>query len=83
MGDLNFFMNTGSLMVITFMLCVNFLFWIALCQVAKRFYRVRCCRKLAMAAGERGVLKKPMQSLFVETYIDIIFAASLNYYAIS
>ena len=33
-------------------------------------------------AEEKGQIKKPMQKLFVETYIDIIFAASLNYYAI-
>jgi hypothetical protein len=83
MGDLNFFMNTGSLMVITFMLFLNFFFWITVFYVSKCFYRVRCCRKLAMSAQEKGILKKPLLSLFVETYIDIIFAASLNYYAIS
>lgn len=82
-GDMNFFMNTGSLMVIIFLINLNFIFWIITHFISKRYFKVKCCRQIGMKAQEQGQIIKPIQKLFLDTYIDIIFAASLNFFAIN
>ena len=59
-GDMNLFMNTGSLMVVIFLTVTNFLLWTFILQVSKCLYRFRTCRKVGMYSETHGQIKKPL-----------------------
>ena len=51
-GDMNFFMNTGSMMVVIFLTTLNFVVWIVLYYLSKYLYKHRFCRKIGIISEE-------------------------------
>lgn len=51
-GDMNFFMNTGSMMVVIFLTTLNFVVWIILYYLSKCLYKHRFCRKIGIISEE-------------------------------
>mmetsp|Transcript_30184 Transcript_30184/g.46159 ORF Transcript_30184/g.46159 Transcript_30184/m.46159 type:complete len:85 (-) Transcript_30184:3443-3697(-) len=49
-GDLNFFMNSGSLLIAAVLATVSGLMWKAMKQVAKACYKVRTFRRLGLTS---------------------------------
>jgi hypothetical protein len=82
MGDRNLFMNTGSLMVLLFLMNLNFLFWIIMHYISVRFFMLRSFRKIGIMASNSGKMRNPLQLLLIDVYIDIILASSMNFFAI-
>jgi hypothetical protein len=54
MSNMNFMMNSGSLLIIVFLVTINFIFWTISHYLAKTFYCISCCRKLGMKAEKEG-----------------------------
>lgn len=76
--DLNFFMNTGSLMLTIFILVSSYIASSIALFFAKKCFKIRFCRKLGIKADRFNALKIPMQSLFIELYLDILLGSFLN-----
>lgn len=82
MGDMNFFMNSGSMMIIIFLVFLSSMFWSICHYFALKYYEIPFFRTMGIKAENNMELKKPMTKLFIETYIDFCVSAALNIYAI-
>ena len=49
MGDRNFFMNTGSLMFLLFLMTLNFLFWVLMHYLTKKYSSKKIFRQIGIA----------------------------------
>jgi amino acid transporter len=47
-GDMNFFMNSGSLLLMVFFMIINYFGSSFFLKLAKRFYTFKLCRKLGI-----------------------------------
>jgi amino acid transporter len=76
--DMNFFMNSGSMLLIVLFIIVNFFGANAFLKIAKKYYTFKLCRKLGIKADANKKFKVPLETLFLELYIDIVLSAFLN-----
>lgn len=77
-GDLNFFMNSGSTVLIFAFIIIYFLFMMMLYHLTKRFSRSFFVRKIAMFAEMQTSLYYPLLKLFYEGAIELTIPATLG-----
>jgi hypothetical protein len=81
-GDMNFFFNSESMLLIVLFMIVQFFGANLFLIIAKRCYKFKLCRKLGLKADTNKELKVPLQKLFLELYIEIVLCSFLNVIAI-
>ena len=81
-GDLNFFMNSGSTVLIFLIIFAYFFLMLAMYHLLKPFARNFWVRKLAMFAEMQTSLYYPLLKLFYEGAIELTIPASLGMVAI-
>jgi hypothetical protein len=81
-GDKNFLMNTGSLMIIYALLVVHKVVCLVLYVIGRRFYRYSIGRKAGMF-GQDVNLGLELLKLTIEAYLEILLSSALTIYAIA
>jgi hypothetical protein len=82
MGDMNFFNNSGSMLIIVVFMILNAIFWHLVIKFSKKFYQNRWARRIGMYADGGAELKYPMLLMIVEGYTDLILGGLIGSYKI-
>ena len=80
MSDLNFFNNSGSILIMQVLIVFDFVFRKLINWLGKTFSRVKCFRKLAILFynPDKSSFIGASQRLFMEGYFDIVMCCFIN-----
>ena len=77
-GDMNFLMNSGSVVILILLIIVFGVFWTLVHAMARLCYRFKSCRRAGIySSGKLGFFDSVIQ-VFTEGYIEVTLPALLG-----
>lgn len=82
MEDLNFYSNSGSILIISLFIILNAILWKSVVKLSKKYYKYPKMRKLGMFANDGTSIRTPLLVMTTEGYTDLILSGFVGLYEV-